>query len=1215
MRTGLALLLTAAIPAQAMAMVSIGVRPGPIQAGPSKPVKVSVFGDDKADIGAKVQSTVFEAFKKSDKVTYLVKMKVQADIAEAAASARARAATPASAELAARSAVITSLQEAADLSQAGLLSFLEKARSAGSVASYQSYWITNMVAVTSDRETMEKIAARPDVEAIYENEKVYLIQSDIAVAEAEVGALAGEPEWNITRIGAPAVWRQFGIDGTGVVVASMDTGVDSGHPALESQYRGQGAADHSAFWYDAVNGRSAPYDDHGHGSHTTGTMVGRDADGTNQIGVAPGAKWIAAKMLDASGSGLTTWILNAGQWILAPGGDPAMAPDVVNNSWGGGPGMDEWFRDVVVAWREAGIVPIFANGNDGPGAGTVAEPANYPESIGVGNITRDDTLSNTSSRGPSPYGEIKPEVSAPGSGVRSSLPGGLYGVGSGTSMAAPHASGVAALLRQVDASLSVDEIEEILTSTADPTTDAQYTTVPNNGYGHGIVNAYKAVASALGLAEGRVSGRVLTQGDDLTGPTINHTPVTEGYKYTPTTIIAEVTDDVSITNVYLRFRQPGLNWWGVVDMTQTSGDHRGGTFVGTIPAELSTTDTMEYYIEAVDYGNNRARSGSASKPHVITMHDGATPGYFEDFETGAAGWVSAGEPADLWQIGEPTSGPGAAYSGSRVAATNLAGQYTNNAQAFLISPPIDLTGGPAALRFKHWYDIETNYDFGLVAATTDYGVTWDILAQYTGSSGGYREAVIDLSAYAGAPNLFIAFVLDSDSIISRDGWYVDDVELYVDTEAPAAPANLVAQPTATGAIALTWDAATEGDFAYYTVYRSTTSGEGYSAIATTANPGYLDSDVQTATAYYYVVTASDFFGNESAYSNEAAATPAAIEIRFFDDMEAGPGAWTLDGTNNSWEWGIPTSGPGSAFSGQYLWATSLAGSYLANANGSLVSPPIDLSGLSAASLQFTHWYALERNYDYGRVEISADGGATWTELARYTSPASGGAPVGPESPLIDLTGYVGQTVQIRFRQTSDGSIQYAGWYVDDVIVAGAASGATAVDLSLATGGEPAATKGGLKPAESVVLQYRIPAGTKSGYRIDQEEPRIGITALPIIDATVTVLETGRVVRTNPADGSFALDLPASTYTLVAESYGYYPQQRTVTVEGGEEVTVNFLLQEIPYGQLTGTVTNSRTGEPVEGARVHVVRTPASLRPPPTPAAASACGCWKAPTPW
>src|SRR5690606_10999017 len=147
---------------------------------------------------------------------------------------------------------------------------------------YEPFWITNMVAVTSDRATMEKIAARAEVEAIYEDEKVYLIKSDLAAVEEAVESLSGQPEWNIARIGAPAVWSQFEIDGTGVVVANLDTGVDASHPALAEQYRGKGATDHSAFWFDAVNGLPEPYDDDGHGTHTMGTMVGRTPDGENR---------------------------------------------------------------------------------------------------------------------------------------------------------------------------------------------------------------------------------------------------------------------------------------------------------------------------------------------------------------------------------------------------------------------------------------------------------------------------------------------------------------------------------------------------------------------------------------------------------------------------------------------------------------------------------------------------------------------------------------------------------------------------------------------------------------------------------------------------------------------------------------------------------------------------------------------------------------------
>jgi bacillopeptidase F len=222
-------------------------------------------------------------------------------------------------------------------------------------------------------------------------------------------------------------------------------------------------------------------------------MVGSEPDGSNQIGVAPGAKWIAVKAFSNGGTSNDVDLLEAGEWILAPkdaegNPHPELTPDVVNNSWGGGPGLDEWYRPMVQNWRAANIFPVFAAGNFGfKGEGSVTSPGNYPESFAVAATDDHNALAWFSSRGPAPYDEMKPDVSAPGVDIRSAVPANNYELMSGTSMAAPHITGVVALLKQANASLTIDQIEEILFNTAIPLTDTEFPSSPNYGYGHGLM--------------------------------------------------------------------------------------------------------------------------------------------------------------------------------------------------------------------------------------------------------------------------------------------------------------------------------------------------------------------------------------------------------------------------------------------------------------------------------------------------------------------------------------------------------------------------------------------------------------------------------------------------------------------------------------------------------------------------------------------------------
>ncbi|MSP12774.1 MAG: DUF11 domain-containing protein [Chloroflexi bacterium] len=418
--------------------------------------------------------------------------------------------TSAQEQLALRQSVITQLQDQATRSQAGLLSFLAQEQRKGSVQKVTSLWIANAVAVAGQASLVPSIATRPEVRLVradhhhqLENHWQGPSTSQKEPANNTIGASFSETdvEWNISRIRADQVWRTLGITGTGVVVASMDTGVDWQHPALLHRYRGfrdKGLAVHAGNWKDfTVQGYLYPGDGNGHGTHTTGTMVGEGG-----IGVAPGAQWIAAKAFDSQGNTYDSWLHAAFQWLLAPEGNPSLAPDIVNASWSSEVTGDATFRPDIQALRAAQIMPVFAAGNYGPAEGSIGSPASLPEALAVAALDSQEDVATFSGRGPSPFGFQKPEIAAPGVKVRSALTGGRYGTGNGTSMAAPHIAGTAALLRSANPLISIGEIEHVLTTTTVPLGSS----LPNNATGWGRVDALQAVVRVIGATslEGQI---------------------------------------------------------------------------------------------------------------------------------------------------------------------------------------------------------------------------------------------------------------------------------------------------------------------------------------------------------------------------------------------------------------------------------------------------------------------------------------------------------------------------------------------------------------------------------------------------------------------------------------------------------------------------------------------------------------------------------------
>jgi len=425
-----------------------------------------------------------------------------------------------------RRALVETLRATAEVSQAPLREWLD-----AQGVSYRPFWIVNMIQAELTPAQIDALVARTEIERISENaqaRRLPVVEVEVPLQPLPRETLA--VEWGVTKIGAPQVWAA-GITGDGVVISGQDTGIRWTHAAIRAKYRGWNgtSADHNYNWHDAIHGtgnatcpgdQQAPCDDNGHGTHTIGTMVGDDG-GPNQIGVAPGAKFIGCRNMNA-GDGRPSYYNECAQWFLAPTAlngqnpNPDLAPDVIGNSWGCPPAEQcttgQEVREAIDNLVAGGIFFAAAAGNSGSGCSTVRDPpAIYDSAFVVGSTTTTDALSGFSSRGPvAGAARVRPDISAPGSNVRSAQRSSdtAYGNSSGTSMATPHVAGAAALLMQANPNLKGDPeaVAEILRSTATTAGVASgnaqtcggtpITTWPNYMVGHGRLNVWLAFRKA-----------------------------------------------------------------------------------------------------------------------------------------------------------------------------------------------------------------------------------------------------------------------------------------------------------------------------------------------------------------------------------------------------------------------------------------------------------------------------------------------------------------------------------------------------------------------------------------------------------------------------------------------------------------------------------------------------------------------------------------------
>lgn len=429
--------------------------------------------------------------------------------------------------------VYNRLQAAAHRSQSDLKQYLDTRN-----IDYSSYFLVNMIQLYVNETMLSELMKRNDIAQIIADEEVQMLRTEEIRSSSNLRDI--EPEWGIVKIQADSVWA-LGYEGQGVVIGGQDTGYDWDVSPLMEKYRGwsESGVDHNYSWHDAIReinpmhgdtlpdaadnpcglDLKEPCDDNNHGTHTMGTMVGSDS--LNQIGVAPEARWIGCRNMER-GYGMPSTYIECFEWFLAPtdlngeNPQPALAPDVINNSWGCPPveGCNEenfhLVEMAVDALKAAGVVVVVSAGNDGPSCGTIDAPAAMFEgSFTVGATNSKDTIARFSSRGlvsvDSSF-RMKPNVSAPGVGVRSVVKNGVFRTFSGTSMAGPHVAGTVALIISANPDLRgrVDIIEDILEQTAVPLSggaemcnDIPVDAIPNPTYGYGRIDALAAVKKAL----------------------------------------------------------------------------------------------------------------------------------------------------------------------------------------------------------------------------------------------------------------------------------------------------------------------------------------------------------------------------------------------------------------------------------------------------------------------------------------------------------------------------------------------------------------------------------------------------------------------------------------------------------------------------------------------------------------------------------------------
>ena len=773
----------------------------------------------------KIEPAVLESFETSEYVSYIVKFKDIADVdgavTEAQKISKRSRTTPVGEKNLVRNFVVSELQSTSENSQQDIIEYLDKETQRGNVNESESFYISNAMLVESNQKILFELAKSPSVSDIYENAIITLDTNiDLETASDETSETNNSNDtddsndsddsnrmnfqttsnYNLTehleKLEVSTAWER-GIKGNNIVICVIDTGVDLSHPILNGNWRGNSQTDKSTSWYDAINKTSGnPIDNGGHGTHVAGIAVGGETSGGLSIGVAPEAQWIAVRTFDTQ-SGTFADILRGCEWALAPRDSqgnlhPELAPDIINCSWSSdNRGYFTIFEEVVSNWRSANILPVFSAGNSTlenlAVSGSVTSPGNYDTSFTVGSVELDNKIASYSLLGPSPSGTLKPDVVGYGSNVYSSFKNQGYGSMSGTSMSTPQVSGLAALILQANSSLSVDDIEDIISGTTKKLTDSSYPNYPNNAYGYGVINVKNVMSRLFDGNSGTLKGLVKTDGVDSDAPVIVFAPVDKVFKREESYLSADISDNNGIKKVYIDIKAVGANDWTIrKDLRLVSGNLKSGSFEYLFTNDVFNMNNIQYKITAVDTYNNETETPVYS----LAFPSGITVPYSQDFETDISGFNFIGTDENIWSWGEPKSGPTWMKLGKKVVSTSLTKPYLYLDYTTMQLPIIDLRDNvwndEVKLKWTQWFDfykVPSQTDIGSVSVREVYNdntfsPTKTILKEYDGSNKNWHDEEINLQAFSGK-RILVEFTLKSNpSYYTRfEGWFVDNIKL------------------------------------------------------------------------------------------------------------------------------------------------------------------------------------------------------------------------------------------------------------------------------------------------------------------------------------------------------------------------------------------------------------------------------------------------------